>query len=286
MVARLHGSIALLTASALAAAFGCQGEVIDPGHPGNGNGSGTTSTQVAGDLPCDVATVLSESCTPCHSDPPLSKVPMALISYADLTAPSTTHPGMTVAEVSLARMQDAKDPMPPTGVLPAADIAAFQSWIAAGMPPGDCGPNGSGSVPQLPLVCSSDTHWTGGNHESPLMRPGGTCIQCHSASGEGPTLLVAGTVYPTAREPDDCNGISAIDVVVTDAQGKTVTLSTNAAGNFFYEAAPGALVPPYNAKVVSGGKERVMKQSVASGDCNTCHTQDGKDGAPGRIYAP
>ena len=73
---------------------------------------------------------------------------------------------------------------------------------------------------------------------------------------------------------------------MTDAQGRTVTLSTNAAGNFFYETNQGSFVAPYSAKVIAGGKERVMKQSVPSGDCNSCHTQDGKSGAPGRIYAP
>ena len=51
--------------------------------------------------------------------------------------------------------------------------------------------------------CTSGNDWSSG--EGPTMRPGEACISCHSASG-GPRLAVAGTVYPTAHEPDDCDG--------------------------------------------------------------------------------
>ena len=296
----------LVVVSGLAAAVGCQGQLVDAGNTGTGGSSGAAAgpglggqtgvggsggsaagTAVSGDMPCDVATILGDSCTACHSNPPLAGVPMPLTSYADLTAPSKSNPSISFAEASLARMQDAQSPMPPTGLLPASDIAAFQAWISAGMPQGTCGaPQDAGPPPLAPLLCSSGTNWTQGNHESPLMHPGGECINCHTTSNEGPAFHIAGTVYPSVREPDDCNGAPNITVEVTDAQNKTITLTTNAAGNFFYETNQGSFVAPYSAKVIAGGKERVMKQSVPSGDCNSCHTQDGKSGAPGRIYAP
>ncbi len=211
---------------------------------------------------------------------------MPLTGYADLAAPSKSNPSMSVAQLSLARMQDSQTPMPPTGMLPAADIAAFSDWISAGMPQGDCSAPTDGGIPQFPLVCTSGSNWTQGDQESPLMHPGGACVNCHTIAHEGPLFRIAGTVYPSPREPDDCNGAPGITVVVTDGQNRTVTLTTNDAGNFFYEDDPANFVPPFTAKVVAGGNERAMKQAVDTGDCNSCHTQDGANGAPGRIYAP
>ncbi len=40
------------------------------------------------------------------------------------------------------------------------------------------------------------------------------------------------------------------------------------------------------AKVKQNGKERAMQAAQMSGDCNSCHTQDGLMSAPGRIVAP
>jgi uncharacterized membrane protein len=37
------------------------------------------------------------------------------------------------------------------------------------------------------------------------MHPGGACITCHTIKG-GPAFKVAGTVFPTLHEPNDCNG--------------------------------------------------------------------------------
>jgi hypothetical protein len=114
------------------------------------------------------------------------------------------------------------------------------------------------------------------------MHPGRACIDCHS-QGEGPDYVVAGTVFPTAHEPDDCNGVGGIQVVVTDSQGTSETLTANSVGNF---AGRGGLTPPFSVKVVSGGKSRSMNGTVSTGDCNGCHTVMGAQGAPGRIMAP
>lgn len=119
------------------------------------------------------------------------------------------------------------------------------------------------------------------------MHPGGACIQCHS-SGEGPRYTIAGTVFHGAREQTDCNGANgateSLSVVVTDANGKKLTLPVNDVGNFFTKD-PVAF--PFQAKVVSSsGKENVMTAAQSVGDCNTCHTQMGANAAPGRILAP
>lgn len=136
-----------------------------------------------------------------------------------------------------------------------------------------------------PVMCSSNSHWTGGDNGTPLMHPGRACLDCH-ATHKGPTLSVAGTVYPSAHEPDECNGVNAASGAVirlTDGNNDTHELKVNDAGNFYV---PESLPPPYRATVVARGLERAMVAPQTSGDCNSCHTEKGENGAPGRIVAP
>jgi mono/diheme cytochrome c family protein len=116
------------------------------------------------------------------------------------------------------------------------------------------------------------------------MRPGNACISCHSR-GEGPRFAIAGTVYPSAHEPNDCNGTNAdsATVTITDANGMVHELTPNAAGNFY---AAGAIALPYTASITAGGRTRAMAAKQTNGDCNSCHTQDGASGAPGRVMLP
>lgn len=135
-------------------------------------------------------------------------------------------------------------------------------------------------------VCVSDKYWTQGDHESPLMHPGGACIECHTQRHEGPTFDVAGTVFTNVDEPTDCNGVKNMKVEIVDANGDVVPLTTNAAGNFYLNKSQSNLVFPITARVVDGADVRSMGTPVATGDCNSCHTQDGRNGAPGRVQAP
>jgi hypothetical protein len=116
------------------------------------------------------------------------------------------------------------------------------------------------------------------------MRPGGACITCHTMRG-GPAYTVAGTVYPTAHEPNDCNGVNlaGLTVVVTDKNGAVTNVPVNTVGNFFSNA---RIVAPFTVKVTNGTKSRPMAGSLTAGDCNSCHTVAGVNGAPGRIMAP
>jgi len=139
-----------------------------------------------------------------------------------------------------------------------------------------------------PPTCTSGKTWTGADNGSKLMNPGRGCITCHSKSSEAPVLTLAGTVYPTAHEPDLCDGASSTvysgaTVVITGADQQTITLTPNTAGNFLYQ---GGLALPFRVKLTYMGRERMMAVAQTSGDCNSCHTQDGADGAPGRILLP
>ncbi len=236
-------------------------------------------------LPCDVQQLLENRCIGCHAGPS----PAALLTYANLTAPSSD-PSKTEAQRCLERMQSTTSPMPPApAVAPTApEIATFAAWVAAGTPMGaactsavDGGAGGGGNY-GTPTVCTSGKTWAGGE-ASGSMNPGGACLTCHSKKG-GPPFSIGGTVYPTAHEPNDCNGVNGkLTVVVTDKNGKVTNLPVNAVGNFYTEA---SIAPPFNVKVTDGTKTRSMATALTAGDCNTCHTVAGANGAPGRIMAP
>lgn len=142
-------------------------------------------------------------------------------------------------------------------------------------------------------VCSRGLEWDMGNIESPFMNPGKACKTCHTQLEPfvNTRILIGGTVYETGHEPDLCFGIDGVKdpmfVEITDATMKVTQLAVNEGGNFLWDKAfEGALTFPITARVVRGDQERVMLSPQMDGDCNSCHTEDGANGAPGRIVAP
>jgi hypothetical protein len=127
--------------------------------------------------------------------------------------------------------------------------------------------------------------YTGG--EGSTMAPGQACISCHTANG-GPSFVIAGTVFPTAHEPNNCDGANGTTngamVVITDKNGTVHNVSVNSVGNFYLASQTLAL--PFTAQVVQNGKTRAMGTPQSTGDCNSCHTENGANGAPGRIMLP
>jgi hypothetical protein len=113
-----------------------------------------------------------------------------------------------------------------------------------------------------------------------MMRPGEGCLAsaCHLTGSHA--FTIGGTVYPTLHEPLHCNGKNSVQVVITPASGTPVTLTTNSAGNFYSTT---KIATPYRAKVVVNGVEKAMMATQTSGDCNSCHSQNGASGALGRI---
>jgi hypothetical protein len=204
------------------------------------------------------------------------------VTYADLTARAPSNASETVAQDCVARMQNTASPMPPAPATPAtsADIATLMNWISQGTPMGSCGadPFAGGST------CTSGQYSSA--REGNSMAPGQACVACHSRSREAPLFAIAGTVYPSGHEPDNCMGSAGAQVVITDASGAVFTLNTNSAGNFSYSGRNGPVALPYRAKVVLNGRERAMSATQQSGDCNSCHSQSGSSGAPGRIALP
>jgi hypothetical protein len=261
------------------------------GGAGEGAGGGSSGAY------CEVLALLQTRCASCHSDPPARGVPLPLADATDLAGEAPNYPGERAIDVSIARMRDTAAPMPPMPAAPPTEqeVSALERWRADGMPAkcmdGSAGAGGkTGNPYDTPVVCTSQATWRNGNDESPKMHPGGTCIACHEkGEGEGPRFTFAGTVYPTAHEPTDCNGLDGpahkAKVVIVDKNGVTHSLTVNSVGNFYLEEGAD-IAPPYRAKVVAGGSERVMATEQMNGDCNLCHTESGANDAPGRIMRP
>jgi hypothetical protein len=205
------------------------------------------------------------------------------------TTPSASGTGGSAATGTLPSATGGSDGTQTTATQP-------QSTPDAGAATADATPGTSDTVAStvdtapdpfaLSPRCTSQSTWTMGNEGSSSMRPGAACIGCHSSDPEAPRFTIAGTLYPTGHEPNDCagtRGVAGTQIVVTDAKKAVVNLTPNASGNFFYR---GAISFPIQVKVVSGTLERTMGLTPTTGDCNSCHTQSGATGAPGRIVVP
>lgn len=258
-------------------------------------------------LPCDVTTIVEARCLSCHGDPPSSAAPQSLVTVEDWAAPAPSDSSKSNAQVSLARMQDAAAPMPPEGLLSADELKVLADWVDGGLVGGACDPM---TVPDPILnadpVCTSGDTWPAGQDFVPgksreEMFPGMPCNDCHQSPAKydmfehGPVFEVAGTIFPSGHEPDNCAGLDGIggDVIVhvEDATGRQWNLRPNEAGNFYIFNEP--FTPPYSAWVTSGNATRAMSLKPESGDCNLCHTAEGSSGpdpdgpvAPGRIVVP
>ncbi len=250
----------------------------------NDTGSGAGSGADTG-LPCNVQAVLENRCVGCHRQ----GSPTPLLTYEDLTKPAPSDKSKTMAQLAVERMKSDDKPMPPKPAQRAVfdEIAAISGWVNAGAPRGtSCTPPaGGGGAINTPTTCTSNKTWTSGNAKSSQMHPGNACISCHSAKG-GPAFTIAGTIYPSAHEPNDCygkDGAGTLTVTLIDVNGGVITLKANAAGNFYSEE---ELFPPLQVSISDGTSYRTMNAPLTAGDCNSCHTEKGVNGAPGRIMAP
>ena len=149
--------------------------------------------------------------------------------------------------------------------------------------------------PAVPAVCSSGRMI--GTSEGSDMAPGQPCNDCHAytnAGGDGieaPIFGFAGTVYRTAHEPDDCAGgtldaagADRAQVEVVSATGQRLVAPVTDGGNFMFEDT--AIAFPITARVRYRGRSRWMVEPQMTGECNSCHSADGQEGASGRIRLP
>lgn len=290
----------LLPIAALLVAISCgyyQAEAVDQDNPVD---PGDPSTPAGSDIPCDVASVLSTYCLSCHSDPPKAGAPMSLVSRDDLLASSAVVPGTLVGERVAARMQDASRPMPPSG-MPApseGEVAIVAAWVAEGMPAELCesGPGQEPTGPQ-PTTCSTGEKWPADWEDfdafedgSPDMNPGLPCRGCHIEENDDMAMFFMGTVFPTLHEEDRCYSDvpDGTIVEIIDKNGLVaLELAVRQSGNFFSNSKSAGIDLPFTARVVRpDGSVMQMTTPQMTGDCNACHTEQGENGAPGRILLP
>jgi len=240
---------------------------------------------------CDVLTLLQQQCWSCHGTTRHDGTPNSLVTLAHLQAPSIVDAASTNAERSVLRMEAETNFMPPGKVRRATSeqIALFKAWIAAGYPPASCGD--AAKDPYAAATKCSGEQLGLHQQEGEDMNAGRPCNACHEQvnteqGGDSPLFTLAGTIFPTAHEPDDCRAPAAkgAQVEITDFKGKVVVVTANEAGNFFYKEAD--LEFPYTAKVLFEGRERAMAHPQKNGACNECHSESGVQDAPGRILLP
>lgn len=302
----LRRAIQLVAAVSIAAIPGGCYYASPPGAGEGGAGAAADSGAAAEsvDLPCEAANALTK-CWGCHTSPPKNGAPMSLLSHEDLVAPSFIDPAVTTGERALVRMRDSTRPMPPSGHPAPSDeeIDQFASWVSAGMPEGTCGdavapPAEEEDPGPAPTTCTSGLYWPGdfedGDWEveegNPNMNPGLPCRACHEEKNQDDMYFFMGTVYPTLHEEDRCFSEvpSGTRVEIIDAMGEVaLSLSVRERGNFFSYSREAEVALPFTARIVlPDGRTRSMSTPQMTGDCNGCHTEQGANGAPGRIMLP
>jgi hypothetical protein len=127
-----------------------------------------------------------------------------------------------------------------------------------------------------------------GVRRGPLHRPGQPCLLCHDGSlGNPQRFTVAGTVFQTTGALQAAPNVS---VNVVDATGAAVSLSTNAAGNFY--ATPGQYDPtfPLQISLTTNGLTVPMQTLVEgngtvepNGACASCHFDPAGPNSPGHV---
>lgn len=289
----------LVPVAALALGVGCgyyQAGEVDDGGSLDPDGP---STPAGSDIPCEVAAVLSTYCLGCHGDPPTGGAPVPLVTRDNLLAPSPIEPGATLGQRAAVRIQDATRPMPPSG-LPAPgpdEVAIVTDWVAAGMPAEPCEDGGSDPTGPQPTTCTSGEKWPADWEDmdafedgSPDMNPGLPCRACHLEEEDDLAFFFMGTVFPTLHEEDRCYSDvpEGTMVEIIDRNGEVaLELAVRQSGNFFSSSRSARVALPFTARVVSpNGATIEMNTPQMSGDCNGCHTEQGANGAPGRILLP
>ena len=294
------GAATLLTACAGNLNVGEGTDEDAGGRDGDSNDGGPVTVPADGGLPCEVAQLISSHCIGCHGSPPAGGAPMPLLTRADLLASSPRDSTLSQAQRSVIRMRATSSPMPPSGPPPAALVDAFEAWVTAGLPAGSCEPIDAGPPA---LTCLSKTFRARPtapfDNGSATMAPGMACISCHMGMnfmGQNPggamekaeeARQFMGTVFRSLHEQDLCApnlGIAATVQILDPDGGVLGTFPVNSGGNFFGNL---TLRPAlFRARVVTAQGTREMATAQTSGDCNTCHTAEGREGAPGRIFLP
>jgi hypothetical protein len=113
--------------------------------------------------------------------------PMSLVTYADIKKMAVTKPTQTVQQLMLTRINDSAAPMPPGGMISAADKAILNDWLSSGAPPA------LPSEVACDLPMAPDTRdW----HTGLIPRAGETCYDLPNHEGMTPGDKTPYSVMP------------------------------------------------------------------------------------------
>lgn len=126
------------------------------------------------------------------------------------------------------------------------------------------------------LICVGTLSACGEEEEGgPLMKPGEPCLSCHTSGGKASEerFTAAGTIF---SDGSGGSGLAGATITITGADSSQVTMTSNAAGNFFTEQ---SIAKPYTVMVTTETGSATMMSTATSGDCNGCHRSGGLAGS-------
>lgn len=113
--------------------------------------------------------------------------------------------------------------------------------------------------------------------EGPTHRPGQPCLVCHADD-----YSAAGTIYAVKG---DTVGVAGASVLLSDRDGKSITLTTNAAGNFFVSKDAWNPTYPIQTSVTIGSFTSTMSSIIGrNGSCASCHVEPASRVSAGAVY--
>ena len=125
-----------------------------------------------------------------------------------------------------------------------------------------------------------------GDSESSVHNQGKDCISCHSSFDSGVTIF--NSLDASDRNATDTANGYKVRLVLDD--GNTISyVKGRGDGNFYWKGDEGTIndftveILDENGKVVN--KSRENSHNVGRLRCNSCHTQDGLNNAPGRVVS-
>jgi hypothetical protein len=124
------------------------------------------------------------------------------------------------------------------------------------------------------------------NERAARRNAGAECIDCHRPGGKDPDHLftAGGTVYGSPTAAAD-GGVGGVEIVIADARGRVVRLTSNEAGNFWTGDRLEFPVSVRAGRPGADGGTGVPSPPCLSGRCNQCHAVPASGGTRGRIAA-
>lgn len=122
-----------------------------------------------------------------------------------------------------------------------------------------------------------------------LRNQGEDCVSCHREGGKAPRTLftISGSVFRAAAGEPRETGAAEVELLLTDASGRRITLRTNSGGNFYSRQEVLFPVQVALRTLPVGVPRQGPIDTCQHGNCNQCHAYERPGvGARGRLVRP